>query len=76
MPSTDRKLELTAKASMAQPVSQPAVCSSGLTLLQLYPCEWLRVRIPVVYFGKYTGLSVKGKGKVTPKQAYVALRVQ
>jgi hypothetical protein len=30
-PSTDRKLELTAKASMAQPVSQPAVCSNGLT---------------------------------------------
>jgi len=30
MPSTDRKLELTAKASMAQPVSQPAVCCSGL----------------------------------------------
>jgi hypothetical protein len=27
MPSTDRKLELTEKASMAQPVSQPAVCS-------------------------------------------------
>jgi len=33
MPSTDRKLELTAKASMAQPVSQLAVCSNGLTLL-------------------------------------------
>ena len=32
MPSTDRKLELTAKASMAQPVSQPAVCCSGLRL--------------------------------------------
>ena len=31
MPSTDRKLELTAKAAMAQPVSQPAVCSNGLT---------------------------------------------
>ena len=31
MPSADRKLELTAKASMAQPVSQPAVCSNGLT---------------------------------------------
>ena len=31
MPSTDRKLELTAKASMAQPISQPAVCSNGLT---------------------------------------------
>jgi len=30
MPSTDRKLELTAKASMAQPVSQPASCCSGL----------------------------------------------
>ena len=30
MPSTDRKLELTAKASMAQPVSQPAVCGNGL----------------------------------------------
>ena len=29
-PSTDRKLELTVKASMAQPVSQPAVCSNGL----------------------------------------------
>ena len=32
-PSTDRKLELTAKASMAQPVSQPAVCSNGLKQL-------------------------------------------
>ena len=31
MPSTDRKLKLTAKASMAQPVSQPAVCCNGLT---------------------------------------------
>ena len=31
MPSTDRKLELTAKASMDQPVSQLAVCSNGLT---------------------------------------------
>ena len=30
MPSTDRKLELTAKASMAQPVSQTAVCYNGL----------------------------------------------
>ena len=33
MPSTDRKLELTAKASMAQPVSQTAVCSNGLKLV-------------------------------------------
>jgi len=30
MPSTDRKLELTAKASMAQPVSQTTVCCNGL----------------------------------------------
>ena len=30
MPSTDRKLELTVKASMAQPVSQPAVCCNVL----------------------------------------------
>jgi len=33
MPSTDRKLELTAKASMAQPVSQPALCCSGLIFM-------------------------------------------
>jgi hypothetical protein len=31
MPSTDTKPELTAKASMAQPVSQPAVYANGLT---------------------------------------------
>jgi hypothetical protein len=31
MPSTDTKLELTARASMAQPVSQPAVYANGLT---------------------------------------------
>ena len=30
MPSTDRKLELTAKASMAQPIPQPAVFCNGL----------------------------------------------
>jgi hypothetical protein len=30
MPSTDTKPELTAKASMAQPVSQPAVYADGL----------------------------------------------
>jgi hypothetical protein len=30
MPSTEIKLELIAKALMAQPVSQPAVCSNGL----------------------------------------------
>jgi hypothetical protein len=30
MPSTDTKPELKAKASMAQPVSQPAVYANGL----------------------------------------------
>jgi hypothetical protein len=30
MPSTDPKPELTAKVSMAQPVSQPAVYANGL----------------------------------------------
>jgi hypothetical protein len=30
MPSTDTKPELTAKASMAQPISQPAVYANGL----------------------------------------------
>jgi hypothetical protein len=33
MPSTDTKPELTAKTSMAQPVSQPAVYANGLTCL-------------------------------------------
>jgi hypothetical protein len=31
MPSTDTKPELKAKASMAQPVSQPAVYANGLS---------------------------------------------
>jgi hypothetical protein len=36
MPSTDTKPELTAKASMAQPVSQPAVYANGLTTQFIY----------------------------------------
>jgi hypothetical protein len=32
MPSTDTKPELTAKTSMAQPVSQPAVYANGLII--------------------------------------------
>ena len=52
MPSTDRKLELTAKASMAQPVSQPAVCCNGLmkasmkkkALFRWYRAVHVRVR--------------------------------
>jgi len=42
MPSTDRKLELTAKASMAQPISQPAVCSNGLSHRWLQMHEFSR----------------------------------
>jgi hypothetical protein len=34
MPSTDTKPELTAKASMVQPVSQPAVYAKGLRKLE------------------------------------------
>jgi hypothetical protein len=37
MPSTDTKPELTAKASMAQPVSQPAVYANWLTGLSFVP---------------------------------------
>jgi hypothetical protein len=42
MPSTDTKPELTAKASMAQPVSQPAVYANGLTRL-------IKVRLHKIY---------------------------
>jgi hypothetical protein len=35
MPYTDTKPELTAKASMAQPVSQPAVYANGLKYIEL-----------------------------------------
>jgi len=35
MPSTDRKLEFTAKASMAQHVSQPALCCNVLIYICL-----------------------------------------
>jgi hypothetical protein len=38
MPCTDPKPELTAKASMAQPVSQPAVYANGLTHLSSELC--------------------------------------
>jgi hypothetical protein len=35
MPYTDTKPELTVKAWMAQPVSQPAVYANGLTMIKL-----------------------------------------
>jgi hypothetical protein len=38
MPSTDPKPELTAKSSMAQPVSQPAVYANGLSALSIKSC--------------------------------------
>jgi hypothetical protein len=46
MPSTDTKPELTAKASMAQPVSQPAVYANGLIEIiflksrRVYTADW------------------------------------
>ena len=49
MPSTDRKLELTAKASMAQPVSQTAVCSNGLKSRTTY--IYIYVATSVTKFG-------------------------
>jgi hypothetical protein len=50
MPSTDRKLELTAKASMAQPVSQPAVCSNGLNQFWLTVILSIDERVFVVEY--------------------------
>jgi hypothetical protein len=55
MPSTDPKPELTAKASMAQPVSQPAVYANGLKELNAHliigSCNGL------IYFSKITNLT-------------------
>jgi hypothetical protein len=45
MPSTDTKPELTAKALMAQPVSQPAVYANWL--IELVPPTYSVCRIPV-----------------------------
>jgi hypothetical protein len=42
MPSTDTKPELTAKASMAQPVSQPAVYANGLSYARRFQPERLQ----------------------------------
>jgi hypothetical protein len=45
MPSTDTKPELTAKASMAQPVSQPAVYANGLRrAVRKRPCVLVEAR--------------------------------
>jgi hypothetical protein len=44
MPSTDRKLELKAKTSMAQTASQAAVYAKGLRLLS--PEGSRRLRLP------------------------------
>ena len=48
MPFTDRKLELTAKASMAQPVSQTTVCSNGFTTT-LPQAPWRNVSTTYIY---------------------------
>jgi len=53
MPSTDRKLQLTAKASMVQPVSQPAVCFNGLKKTGLYPEKFRPVAVPFWHVSIY-----------------------
>jgi hypothetical protein len=50
MPSNDTKPELTAKASMAQPVSQPAVYANGL--MNITPCR-------LIYRGTWGSVVVK-----------------
>jgi hypothetical protein len=73
MPSTDRKLELTAKASMAQPVAQPAVCSNGLNQV------WLLSHNTLVntdhFWSMYTVQSKGQKHFVFELHAFVFCRV-
>jgi hypothetical protein len=45
MPSTDTKPELTAKASMAEPVSQPAVYANGLKVYRYIDTDLLKFRV-------------------------------
>jgi hypothetical protein len=49
MPSTEIKLELTAKASMAQPVLQPAVCTNGLNRVILFLCTYRAFLSFIIY---------------------------
>jgi hypothetical protein len=49
MPSTETKPELTAKASMAQPVSQPAVYANGL-ILGTASLETFEILRKIMYF--------------------------
>jgi hypothetical protein len=61
MPSTDPKPELTAKVSMAQPVSQPAVYANGLNQFLLTVVLSIEERVFVVEYviregNRYTGL--------------------
>jgi hypothetical protein len=48
MPSTDRKLELKAKPSVAQTASQAAVCAKGLT--SSAEPKWSNVDILNIWF--------------------------
>jgi hypothetical protein len=50
MPSTDPKPELTAKASMAQSVSQPAVYVNELMIQYLYELQYFCVKIKEYVF--------------------------
>jgi hypothetical protein len=53
MPSTDTKPELTAKASMAQPVSQPAVYAN-----------WLRIYLEYLMFYIYVYIVLRESGRI------------
>jgi hypothetical protein len=54
MPSTDRKPELTTKASMAQPISQLTVYASGLTIrLKIKPGPIHRLKTLKIAMNSY-----------------------
>jgi hypothetical protein len=59
MPSTDPKPELTAKASMAQPVSQPAVYANGLKPVGGETCGWKRSKLADLLVNKLTKFYVR-----------------
>jgi hypothetical protein len=59
MPSTDPEPELTAKASMAQPVSQPAVYANGLinhacsaSIILKYSTPWILILLNTLQLHK------------------------
>jgi hypothetical protein len=66
MPSTDRKIKLTAKTSRAQHVSQPAVCSNGLRFFpnirkaSTFSKELLKLKVNLSHYRPEQAHSVPG----------------